>query len=94
MDDTILTANPAGLCRKTRTLRRVFLFIDLEFVHEVLQASPDSRTAGRLAHLSRNDGGSRPHHLPTIGSELLPSQRLLAYVSIAVLSQLFTQHDV
>jgi len=36
VDDTILTANPAGLCRKTRTLRRVFLFLDLEFVHEVL----------------------------------------------------------
>jgi hypothetical protein len=45
VDDTILVTNPAGLCRKTRTLRRVFLFLDSEVVHEVHQAGTYTRAA-------------------------------------------------
>ena len=45
VDDTIFETNPAGLCRKTRTLRRVFLFMDSEVVHEVHQAGTYIRQA-------------------------------------------------
>ena len=69
MDDTILTANPAGLCRKTRTLRRVFLFMDWEFVLEVLQVNSSKEVF--VEHFRNQYGNDHPYMPVWVATEIM-----------------------